>query len=173
MFLDCVVSEVDHSISQVFGGEFLAGCANVALLVPIATKIPTYCGDKHVASDVEFAFVVEIRHQVTLNDVGTFLAVGPNALVLDDITNLIHSFHHIDPAATIGILSWLDNPQCFLLVNLQEIAPLLISFLLDVVSLRNELEGTLADSQIVRLEVVIKGFFVAEVPVELEMVVDL
>lgn len=58
MFLHCIVGEVDHSVSQVFGGEFLAGCANVTLLVPITAEVATYCGDEHVASDVKFAFVV-------------------------------------------------------------------------------------------------------------------
>ena len=101
------------------------------------------------------------------------LAVGPNALVLYDVADLVHSFHHVDPAATVGVFSWLDDPQSLLLVDLQEVAPLLIAFFLDVVSLGNELEGVLADGQVVRLEVVIESFLVAEVPVELKMVVDL
>lgn len=80
---------------------------------------------------------------------GSLFAIWSNALVFDDIANLVNSFHHVYSASTIRVFSWLNNPQRLLLVNFQEVAPLLISFFLDVISLRNELEGIFANSQIV------------------------
>ncbi len=39
MFLNCVIGQVDHTISKVFGGELFGGCADIALFVPVASKV--------------------------------------------------------------------------------------------------------------------------------------
>lgn len=45
LFLDRIVSEVDKLVLDIFGGVFFAGCANIALLVPICSLDTIHRGD--------------------------------------------------------------------------------------------------------------------------------
>jgi hypothetical protein len=172
VFLDGIVGEMDHSVLEVFGCEFLGGCADVALLVPVGSEVAIEGGHQDVAAEVELALVIEEGHEVALHYVGTRLAVGSEPLRLHDLPHFLDSLYNVDPAALVGVLSGFDDPQTLLGgLTGHEVVPLVVTFLLDVVGLGDVLEGILASGLIIGLHIVVECLFVTEIPVEFQMVV--
>lgn len=58
VFLHCVISQMDHAIFKILGGELFGSCADISFFVPIASKVAVDAGDEHVASNVKLSLVV-------------------------------------------------------------------------------------------------------------------
>jgi hypothetical protein len=111
MLLDGIIGEVDGSILEVLGRELLGGRPYVPLLVPVSSDVSVSRRHQDVATNVELPFVVEEGHQVSLDDVGARLSVGPDSLRVDDCFHFLHRVGHFYPTTLIGVFSRLDNPQ--------------------------------------------------------------
>jgi hypothetical protein len=61
LLLDGIVGEVDELVLEVLQAELLAGCADVALLVPVPLYHSVDCRQQDVAAKVEFTLVVKER----------------------------------------------------------------------------------------------------------------
>ena len=94
------------------------------------------------------------------------LSIRPCAFAPHYLLHLLNRLHHIDTASLIRVLPWLYYPQALSGMVSHETAPLLISFFLNVVGLWNVIERLLTSGLIVRFHVVIKCFFVTQIPMK-------
>ena len=58
LLLHCIVSEVNHPVSQILQSELLRRGTNVALFIPIALHHIVHGGHENIASNIELAFAV-------------------------------------------------------------------------------------------------------------------
>ena len=108
--LNGVVGQVDEPVVDIFDREVLAGCAQIPVLVEVASHIPIRAGDHRVTSDVEFTSVEEQRSvDVFLDDVGAFGAVREFD-VRDELLDVQQIPSHNDPEASVRVLAWLHYP---------------------------------------------------------------
>lgn len=111
VLLDCIVGEMDESIVEVLHVEFFGGCADVAVLVPIAFLIPVDAGDANIRSDIKFSFLVEEGHDVLLNDMSARATHFVNPISADDLFDLLQTFHDLNTCASVRVLSRFDQPR--------------------------------------------------------------
>lgn len=194
LFLDGVVGEVDHLVRQILEVEFLACRADVPFLKPVALSDAVGRCQADVCSDVELSLVIEERHNVLLKNVSTRPAHRVCLFFVDEVSNLLQRLSDGNAGASVGILTGFHQPDVatlaglegsllglFLLVDdellllavvLHELHKLLAVEILDVERHWNKIEGVDFACLVVALHVIKQSFFVAEVPVVLEVVVD-
>ena len=175
---------MNHAIGGVLDVVLAAAGSQVAVLIPVALQVSVDCGRQSVAADVELAILVEKgSFDVLLDDVATPMAV--HLLRLNQTLDVVEVTADLDATATIGVLTWLDDPQIIaiswillenfiggrVVVGLHELQELSVAFtLLNVVSERNVIEGILAQALVEDLHVVVDRLLVAEMEIVLLMV---
>lgn len=151
-------------------------------------KITINCAHHREASDVKLSALVEQGLlDVLLNDVGATVTI--HICVLDQGLNVVDVATDLDTAASIGVLTWLDDPEglsefrglvkdcrfvwvlCVVveLFELQELR--IVEPLFDMVSEWQIVVILLADGLVVDLHVVEDCLFVAQVIVVLHLAV--
>ena len=175
---------MNHAIGSVLDVVLAAAGSQVAVLVPVALEVSVDRGRQRVAADVELATLVQKGPlNVLLNDVATPVAV--HLLRLDQTLDVIEVTADLDATTTIGVLTWLDDPQIVaisrillenfiarrVVVGLHELQELSVAFtLLNVVGEWNVVERILAQALVEDLHVVVDGLLVAQMEVVLLMV---
>lgn len=94
-------------------------------------------------------------------------SITSGAFISDNFSGVIEGFYDIDSAALIRVLSRLYDPKALFLMTLEKSVPLVITFFLNMIGLRNVIKRIFAYSYIISLHVVVKGFFVGQIPVKL------
>ena len=177
--------------------ELVGGSSDVAFLVPVGLEDSVELADHHIVADVELPLLEEEGPvDVELDDKGLLCAVLVLSLTLHDGVQLVGLVDDGDSVASIGQLSWLDDPNIphrpsngqpvllvlflladdglpFLVVADEALVLRILGALLDVEGQGNDLEEVSPDQLVVLLEVIEEGLLVAEVEVIGEMVVHL
>jgi hypothetical protein len=110
LLLDCVVSQMNKSISNILKIEVFATSPKVALIVPIALEVAINCSQQSVASNVKLSVLVKERlFDVFLDNVGPLLSVDIG--VRYNLLNLREFPANLNATASIGVFSRLDYPN--------------------------------------------------------------
>lgn len=110
LLLDCVVSQMNKSISNILKIEVLATSPKVALIVPIALEVAINSSQQSVASNVKLSVLVEERLlNVFLDNVRPLLSVDIG--VRYNLLNLREFPANLNATASIGVFSRLDYPN--------------------------------------------------------------
>jgi hypothetical protein len=110
LLLDCVVSQMNKSISNILKIEVLATSPKVALIVPIALEVAINSSQQSVASNVKLSVLVEERLlNVFLDNVRPLLSVDIS--VRYNLLNLREFPANLNATASIGVFSRLDYPN--------------------------------------------------------------
>lgn len=199
--LDSIICQVDLRLEGVYV-ELVRRSADVPLFIPIGTVDSKKVSDQHVMPYIELPVVVEQRPvNIHLHDVSTLSLLRNGTLrwhppLLDDRIQLIHFIDYCNASTLVAVLPRLHDPDvsCLgrgvgplllfsLALFLDEFGPPLIviqkSRILGILKAFADMkcEGdvvkeALADETVVLFEVIEEGLFVAEIEVELEMVVN-
>jgi len=95
---------MDHSIGKIFHVEFFASCSDVTILEPVTFLDAINTGHQNIAPYIEFTFLVQERHDILLNYVGTRPTLCINIIFRNNLFDLLQRFHHLNPIASVGIL---------------------------------------------------------------------
>lgn len=80
---------MDHLV-ETLQRILLRSCTNIPILVPITLQDTILARHQHVASHIEFSFVIQERIiDILLNDIGFKFAVRVHLTRLDDLCDLI------------------------------------------------------------------------------------
>jgi hypothetical protein len=110
LLLDCVVSQMNKSISNILKIEVLATSPKVALIVPIALEVAINSSQQSVASNVKLSVLVEERlFNVFLDNVRPLLSVDIG--VRYNLLYLREFPANLNATASIGVFSRLDYPN--------------------------------------------------------------
>jgi hypothetical protein len=110
LLLDCVVSQMNKSISNILKIEVLATSPKVALIVPIALEVAINSSQQSVASNVKLSVLVEERLlNVFLDNVRPLLSV--DICVRYNLLYLREFPANLNATASIGVFSRLDYPN--------------------------------------------------------------
>jgi hypothetical protein len=110
LLLDCVVSQMNKSISNILKIEVLATSPKVALIVPIALEVAINSSQQSVASNVKLSVLVEERLlNVFLDNVRPLLSVDIG--VRYNLLYLREFPANLNATASIGVFSRLDYPN--------------------------------------------------------------
>jgi len=106
--LDCVISEMNEKVSNVFGVVNLRRCSDVTFFIPVKLCYSSNCRHQHVNPNVEFTFVVKknVLH-VFLNDEGMVLI----CIFFNVLSNFINFFFYKNSVPSVWIFSRLNNPN--------------------------------------------------------------
>ena len=101
---------MDIPVGNILEGEFSAACSEIALLVPITLKIAANGAHHGKASNIKLTILVQQGSlDILLDYVTSFETIHIG--VADEAFNLIEIFRYLDSATSIGVLTWLDDPQ--------------------------------------------------------------
>ena len=110
LLLNCVVSQMNKSISNILKIEVLATSPKVALIVPIALEVAINSSQQSVASNVKLSVLVEERLlNVFLDNVRPLLSV--DICVRYNLLYLREFPANLNATASIGVFSRLDYPN--------------------------------------------------------------
>lgn len=110
LLLNCVVSQMNKSISNILKIEVLATSPKVALIVPIALEVAINSSQQSVASNVKLSVLVEERLlNVFLDNVRPLLSVDIG--VRYNLLYLREFPANLNATASIGVFSRLDYPN--------------------------------------------------------------
>ena len=110
LLLDCVVSQMNKSISNILKIEVLATSPKVALIVPIALEVAINSSQQSVASNVKLSVLVEERLlNVFLDNVRPLLSIDIG--VRYNLLYLREFPANLNATASIGVFSRLDYPN--------------------------------------------------------------
>jgi hypothetical protein len=101
---------MDQSVLNIFNIVLSATGAKVPILVEIPLKVTVNCLSNGVAPDVELpVFVQKGSLAILLDDVGSLFAVYVR--IANYLADLAQFAANGDSAASVGVLTWLDNPE--------------------------------------------------------------
>lgn len=181
---------MDKPVLEILEGELFGRGADVAFFVPIGLDVSMERSDQDVAPYIKLSLVVEERHKISLDNMRPFTIAIRILLTLQYyLFYLLDVLSHLDSASLVRILPRLYDPQILLFLLLHDLAfslgrqgtlllvkilkessPLIVPLDLYVKGEGNVLEGVLFGDLIEFFEVVIKCFFIGDVPIELEMI---
>lgn len=101
---------MDIPVRYILEGEFSAACSKITLLVPITLKIAANGAHHGKASNIKLSILVQQGSlDILLDYVTSFETIHIG--VADEALNLIEIFRYLDSAASIGVLTRLDDPE--------------------------------------------------------------
>lgn len=140
-----VVGEVHQTIAEAVQREELAGCTDVAVLVPVPLDCVVQRSYEHIAADIELALLVQERHDVALQDKrSVFRGMSANRLL-----DFFNARNNVDAGSPISILTRLDEPNASAHTTVHKRLELGIVCASDVKCQRNTLERVQAIFQVV------------------------
>lgn len=100
---------MDHPVVSILDVVLLATRAQVAFSVEVTLKVTVRCRCHSVHTDVKLSALVEQWFlEVLLDYIGSLAAV--HGCAVDDRLNLIQIAAHCNPAASVRVFTWLDDP---------------------------------------------------------------
>lgn len=184
-------------IIQVFHVELFGCSSDVAVLVPISLLVAIDARDANVRPDIKLSLLIEERHDVLLDYVSSWSSHLVDSISFDNDFYFLQCLHYFDACSSVCVFSWLHQP-CVSFLRLEAMLELLVfllfilffevvsSFLelllkfqvLFVVEVShmechgNKFKRICLLSIVVVFQVHKKGFFVRQVPIVGEMVMN-
>lgn len=101
---------MNEPVLEVLERELLGAGADIPFLVPVSLVDALHRGYQHVAPDIEFPLIIQERHQVTLHNVGSMLAIWPIPTALHHFRYLLDVVEHLDPVSLVRVFARLHYP---------------------------------------------------------------
>ena len=117
MLLNCIVCQVNHFVKKVEVVELFRSSPDVPFLIPVGPEEPVDTGDQHIASEIEFSFI--IQHwifNVFLYNMCFLLSVVM-VLITDNILNFLYWVGYFDAPASVWVFPRLYYPDVRLLFS--------------------------------------------------------
>ena len=101
---------MDVTVWDILKSKLSAACTEVSIAVPVALQVTIYGAHQSETADVELSVLIEKRLlYVFLYDVRPSVAIDVN--ILNEALYMIEFSADLYPTSSVGILSWLDDPQ--------------------------------------------------------------